>query len=54
MSQPLVGILMGSESDRPAMEETIQALTEFGIPCEVIVASAHRSPELVDRYVRSA
>jgi phosphoribosylaminoimidazole carboxylase PurE protein len=54
MSQPLVGILMGSESDRPTMEETTRVLAEFGIPFEVIVASAHRSPELVDRYVRSA
>lgn len=54
MSHPLVGILMGSESDRPTMEEAAKVLGEFGIPFEVVVASAHRSPELVDRYARSA
>lgn len=54
MSHPLVGILIGSESDRPTMEETTKVLSEFGIPFEMVVASAHRSPELLDRYVRSA
>ena len=54
MSQPLVGIVLGSESDRPTMEEATRTLTDFGVPFEVVVASAHRSPDLVDRYVRSA
>ena len=54
MSHPLVGILIGSESDRPTMEETAKVLAEFEIPFELTVASAHRSPELVDRYVRTA
>jgi len=54
MSDPLVGIVLGSESDRPTMEETGRALAEFQVPFEVVVASAHRSPDLVDRYVRSA
>lgn len=51
---PLVAIVLGSESDRPMMEEATRTLTDFGVPFEVIVASAHRSPDLVDRYVRSA
>jgi len=51
---PIVAILLGSESDRPTMEEATRTLADFGVPFEVIVASAHRSPELVDRYVRSA
>lgn len=51
---PLVAILLGSESDRPAMEESVRTLAEFQVPFEVVIASAHRSPDLVDRYVRSA
>lgn len=51
---PIVGILMGSESDRPTMEEAARTLEEFGIPYEVVVASAHRSPDMVDTYARSA
>ncbi|MDQ7820667.1 MAG: 5-(carboxyamino)imidazole ribonucleotide mutase [Armatimonadota bacterium] len=54
MSQPLVGIVMGSESDRPTMDEAARVLAQLGIPCEVVVASAHRTPDLVDRYARSA
>ncbi|MGH2400119.1 MAG: 5-(carboxyamino)imidazole ribonucleotide mutase [bacterium] len=53
-SAPLVAILLGSESDRPTMEEAGRTLADFGVPFEVIVASAHRSPDLVDQYVRSA
>ena len=41
---PLVGIIMGSESDMPAMEPCMKQLEEFGIPYEVKVASAHRKP----------
>lgn len=51
---PLVAIVLGSESDRAVMEETTRTLAEFGVHHEVVVASAHRSPDLVDRYVRSA
>lgn len=54
MSRPVVGIVLGSESDRPTMEEAARLLSEFGVPCEVVVASAHRSPDLVDHYARSA
>lgn len=54
MRAPLVGIVLGSESDRPAMEETARTLGEVGVPFELVVASAHRSPDLVDRYARTA
>lgn len=54
MSEPLVGIVLGSDSDRPVMEDAARTLAGFGVPFEVIVASAHRSPDLVDHYARSA
>ena len=41
---PLVGIIMGSTSDMPAMEACMKQLDEFQIPYEVKVASAHRKP----------
>ncbi len=51
---PVVGIVLGSESDRPVMEEAARTLAEFGVSFEIVVASAHRSPELVDHYIRTA
>ena len=42
--KPVVGIIMGSKSDMPAMEPCMQQLDEFGISYEVKVASAHRKP----------
>jgi 5-(carboxyamino)imidazole ribonucleotide mutase len=51
---PLVGILMGSKSDWQTMQAAAEILNEFGVPNEAKVASAHRSPELVSEYVRSA
>src|SRR3989442_12716318 len=50
---PVVGIVLGSESDRPVMEEAARTLAEFGIAHELVVASAHRSPELLDRYAHA-
>lgn len=47
---PLVGIIMGSESDMPVMEACMKQLDEFGIPYEVKVASAHRKPEVVHAW----
>jgi 5-(carboxyamino)imidazole ribonucleotide mutase len=41
---PVVGIIMGSDSDWPVMEAAAQALAEFGVPHEVRVLSAHRTP----------
>lgn len=43
-TNPVVGVVMGSESDLPVMHEAVQALAEFDVPCEVRVVSAHRRP----------
>jgi phosphoribosylaminoimidazole carboxylase PurE protein len=51
---PRVGIYMGSASDAPVMEEALKTLREFGIPCEMTVASAHRSPERAHRLATTA
>jgi len=50
----LVGIIMGSDSDLPVMQEAFEVLTNFGILAEMTVASAHRSPQRVSEYARSA
>ncbi len=52
--KPLVGILMGSESDWPVMRAAPETLGRFGVPCEYRVASAHRSPALATEYASSA
>ena len=54
MSDPLVGILMGSDSDWPVMEATAKALDEFGVSYEVNVISAHRMPDETIAYARRA
>ena len=54
MTIPRVAIILGSESDRAVMDEAAKTLAEFGVDHEVIVASAHRTPDLLDRYVRAA
>jgi 5-(carboxyamino)imidazole ribonucleotide mutase len=51
---PLVGILCGSASDLPVMQQAGAILERFGIPYELRVASAHRNPDLVDEYARTA
>jgi 5-(carboxyamino)imidazole ribonucleotide mutase len=51
---PLVGILMGSKNDWQTMQAAAEILSEFGVPHEAKVASAHRSPNLVTEYVKSA
>jgi 5-(carboxyamino)imidazole ribonucleotide mutase len=43
--QPLVGVVMGSDSDWPVMADAVAALEEFDVPCEVDVLSAHRMPQ---------
>jgi len=50
MSQPLVGIVMGSDSDLPTMRPAAEALDELGVPCEVRVVSAHRTPHEMIEY----
>ncbi|MGN8245672.1 5-(carboxyamino)imidazole ribonucleotide mutase [Cellulomonas soli] len=52
--QPLVGIVMGSDSDWPVMEAAAQALAEFEVPVEVDVVSAHRQPDKMIEYGRTA
>jgi 5-(carboxyamino)imidazole ribonucleotide mutase len=51
---PLVGILIGSESDRERMQPALDELAERGIPCELEVRSAHRQPDAVAEYARGA
>ena len=51
---PLVGIIMGSKSDLPVMEACTAQLEEFGIPYELVIASAHRSPDRVHEWAASA
>ena len=46
----LVGVLMGSSSDRPAMEPTVEVLNQLGVEHEVEVMSAHRTPDKVREY----
>ena len=54
MTRPVVGMLMGSDSDWPTFEQAAKVLTEFRIPHEARVLSAHRSPAQVRRYVQQA
>ena len=51
---PVIGIIMGSESDMPAMEPCMKQLEEFGVPYEVKVASAHRKPAEVHEWASTA
>ena len=51
---PLVGILMGSDSDLPVMKETAATLEKFGVSFEVLISSAHRSPARTSEYARGA
>jgi len=51
---PEVGIVMGSDSDLNVMEQTASVLKQFGIPYEMTVASAHRSPKKAAKYAASA
>jgi len=51
---PVVGIIMGSDSDWPVMEAAATALTEFGVPYEADVVSAHRMPKEMVAYAESA
>ncbi|QDU94918.1 5-(carboxyamino)imidazole ribonucleotide mutase [Lignipirellula cremea] len=51
---PLVGIIMGSDSDWPKIQKAAAALEEFGVPYEVRVMSAHRTPHLAAEYAETA
>jgi 5-(carboxyamino)imidazole ribonucleotide mutase len=50
----LVSVLMGSKSDWEIMQHAAKQLEDFGVPYEVRVISAHRSPDMLDEYVKSA
>jgi 5-(carboxyamino)imidazole ribonucleotide mutase len=52
--QPLVGVIMGSKSDWETMAHAVQTLDSLGIPNEVRVISAHRTPDLLFEYIGSA
>lgn len=54
MAKPVVGILMGSDSDLPVMQEAAAMLQEFGIEYEMTIASAHRTPKKVLEYSQTA
>ena len=54
MSEPLVGIAMGSASDLPTLEPAAQILEQFGVAHELRVLSAHRTPEAMAAYARAA
>jgi 5-(carboxyamino)imidazole ribonucleotide mutase len=54
MSTALVGVIMGSDSDLPVMQGAIDALSEFEVPHEVRVISAHRTPQPMYEYARDA
>ena len=53
-ASPRVGILMGSDSDLPTMQEAGKILEEFAVPFEVRICSAHRTPDRLTRYAREA
>ena len=53
-SAAVVGIVMGSDSDRQVMEETQRVLAEFGVGSELVVRSAHRTPEAAAEWARTA
>jgi phosphoribosylaminoimidazole carboxylase PurE protein len=52
--QPRVAVVMGSDSDLPVVEHTVETLETLGVPFEVRVLSAHRSPDAVEEYARTA
>lgn len=53
-TQPVVGILMGSDSDLPVLEGAFEVLRKFQVPFEVAVLSAHRTPDHAARYAETA
>jgi phosphoribosylaminoimidazole carboxylase PurE protein len=54
LRKPVVGVVMGSDSDLPTVQLTLEMLEEFDVPYEVSVLSAHRTPELVHQYASTA
>jgi 5-(carboxyamino)imidazole ribonucleotide mutase len=54
MTSPLIGIIMGSDSDLPTMQAAIEICEQFEIPHEVAIVSAHRTPERMVEYAKTA
>lgn len=54
MTAPLIGVVMGSDSDWETMKHAVQVLTDFGIPSEHEVVSAHRTPDKLAEYAKAA
>ncbi len=54
MANPLVGVIMGSDSDLAVMRPAVDVLTEFGVAFEVRVVSAHRTPDVLYEYASTA
>jgi 5-(carboxyamino)imidazole ribonucleotide mutase len=52
--KPVVGIIMGSDSDLPTMQEAANICIEFGVPYEKAIVSAHRTPNFMARYASTA
>ena len=54
MKKPIIGIIMGSDSDLPVMQAAADTLAEFGVAYEMTIVSAHRTPDRLFSYSRSA
>ena len=54
MKTPLVGIVMGSDSDLSVMREAAETLNKLGVPHELTIASAHRTPAQAEEYAQTA
>ncbi|RYY36774.1 MAG: 5-(carboxyamino)imidazole ribonucleotide mutase [Sphingobacteriaceae bacterium] len=54
MNSPSIGIIMGSKSDLPVMQDAADVLKELGVPYEITVVSAHRTPDRMFTYAREA
>ncbi|MDJ1183504.1 5-(carboxyamino)imidazole ribonucleotide mutase [Roseofilum casamattae] len=54
MSEPVIGIIMGSDSDLPTMQAAIAICEDFQVPKEVAIVSAHRTPERMVTYAKTA
>jgi 5-(carboxyamino)imidazole ribonucleotide mutase len=54
MTQPLIGIIMGSDSDLPTLQGAIAVCEDFEVSCEVAIVSAHRTPERMVNYAQQA
>ncbi|MGH9821020.1 MAG: AIR carboxylase family protein, partial [Pyrinomonadaceae bacterium] len=52
--KPLVAVIMGSKSDWPTMQIAAETLDEFGVPFETKIVSAHRTPDLLFEFAKSA